>query len=226
MNKTRLILKGTVKLDGSEDLYLIFLADEANSRQLTMTCDHHVNYELGLRLTLQPMVSRCLPEALVQMLRYASHDRYEVLFFGVREGQYDCMLFDCDTLDTVSLRASDGVLLSVVSGIPLYIDTELFKRQSTPIPKKGSVSIAMPANIASMKMLKAALKNAVETEDYELASQLRDEIKRRSKRQEGLSGENSTSFLFLMRTQRQNCPKMRPSMHCGFCVSMRATLFG
>ena len=45
----------------------------------------------------------------------------------------------------------------------------------------------MPANIASMKMLKAALKNAVETEDYELASQLRDEIKRRSKRQEGLS---------------------------------------
>ena len=97
------------------------------------------------------------------------------------------MLFDCDTLDTVSLRASDGVLLSVVSGIPLYIDTELFKRQSTPIPKKGSVSIAMPANIASMKMLKAALKNAVETEDYELASQLRDEIKRRSKRQEGLS---------------------------------------
>ena len=121
------------------------------------------------------------------MLRYASHDRYEVLFFGVREGQYDCMLFDCDTLDTVSLRASDGVLLSVVSGIPLYIDTELFKRQSTPIPKKGSVSIAMPANIASMKMLKAALKNAVETEDYELASQLRDEIKRRSKRREGLS---------------------------------------
>lgn len=187
MNKTRLILKGTVKLDGSEDLYLIFLADEANSRQLTMTCDHHVNYELGLRLTLQPMVSRCLPEALVQMLRYASHDRYEVLFFGVREGQYDCMLFDCDTLDTVALRASDGVLLSVVSGIPLYIDTELFKRQSTPIPEKGSVSIAMPANIASMKMLKAALKNAVEHEDYELASQLRDEIKRRSKRHEGLS---------------------------------------
>lgn len=83
MNKTRLILKGTVKLDGSEDLYLIFLADENNTRQLTMTCDHHVNYELGLRLTLQPVVNRCLPEALVQMLRYASNDRYEVLFFGV-----------------------------------------------------------------------------------------------------------------------------------------------
>lgn len=187
MNKNRLILKGTVKLDGSEDLYLIFLADENNTRQLTMTCDHHVNYELGLRLTLQPVVNRCLPEALVQMLRYASNDRYEVLFFGVHEGQYDCMLFDCDTLDTVALRASDGVLLSVVSGIPLYIDTELFKRQSTPVPEKGSMSIAMPANVASMKMLEAALQNAVDNENYELASQLRDEINRRNHKEEDKS---------------------------------------
>ena len=51
MNKTRLILKGTVKLDGSEDLYLIFLADEANSRQLTMTTMSTTSWGYGSRFS-------------------------------------------------------------------------------------------------------------------------------------------------------------------------------
>ncbi|MGN0215328.1 MAG: UvrB/UvrC motif-containing protein, partial [Prevotella sp.] len=92
---------------------------------------------------------------------------------------YDCMLFDMDSLDTVNLRASDGVLLSVAADIPLYIDTALFMRQSTPLSKDGATSIAMPANIASEEMLRMALENAVSREDYELASQLRDELNRR-----------------------------------------------
>ncbi|MGI6224013.1 MAG: UvrB/UvrC motif-containing protein [Prevotella sp.] len=181
MNKTRLILKGTGKLEGSEDLYLVFLTDAAKTRQLTMTCDRYSNHELGMRLTQQSVVSRCLPEALMQMLRYAGRENFEIFFYGVNEGQYDCMLFDMDSLDTVALRASDGVLLSVATGIPLYIDTELFRRQSTPLAKDGSASIAMPANIASEEMLRVALKNAVEKEDYELASQLRDELNRRKR---------------------------------------------
>ena len=37
----------------------------------------------------------------------------------------------------------------------------------------------MPANIASEEMLRMALENAVSREDYELASQLRDELNRR-----------------------------------------------
>ncbi len=69
MNKTRLILKGTAKLEGSEDLHLIFLTDADQTRQLTMTCDKHINHELGLRLTRQSGVGGCLPEVLVQMLR-------------------------------------------------------------------------------------------------------------------------------------------------------------
>ena len=179
MNKTRLILKGTGKLEGSEDLHLIFLTDADQTRQLTMTCDKHINHELGLRLTRQSVVGRCLPEVLVQMLRYAGRENFEILFYGVNEGQYDCMLFDMDSLDTVNLRASDGVLLSVAADIPLYIDTALFRRQSTPLSEDGATGIAMRENIASEQMLRMALENAVAREDYELASQLRDELNRR-----------------------------------------------
>jgi protein-arginine kinase activator protein McsA len=40
-------------------------------------------------------------------------------------------------------------------------------------------SIAIPINTMDLSCLKSALKDAVENENYELASQLRDEINRR-----------------------------------------------
>ena len=43
----------------------------------------------------------------------------------------------------------------------------------------GNGTYSMPVNSVSIEALKEALKRAVEDENYELASQLRDEIERR-----------------------------------------------
>ena len=52
------------------------------------------------------------------------------------------------------------------------------KRQSVPY-QRSSNGVAMPLNAISNKMLQEALDKAVEDENYELASHLRDEMRRR-----------------------------------------------
>lgn len=53
------------------------------------------------------------------------------------------------------------------------------KRQSTPFDETAT-GIAIPINTMDEPRLQMALKNAIDEENYELASQLRDEIKRRN----------------------------------------------
>lgn len=64
--------------------------------------------------------------------------------------------------------------------IPLYIDEELFLRQSSKFNMKAD-GVALPVNALPVSMLEKSLGKAVAAENYELASQLRDEINRRKK---------------------------------------------
>ena len=60
------------------------------------------------------------------------------------------------------------------------MEEHLFKRQSVD----SSVSqnkMALPLNALSLMMLHHALEKAIEDENYELASMLRDEMKNRAK---------------------------------------------
>ena len=54
-------------------------------------------------------------------------------------------------------------------------------RQSTPFDETAT-GIAIPINTMDVPRLKMALQQAIDNENYELASQLRDEIQRRSSR--------------------------------------------
>ena len=81
------------------------------------------------------------------------------------------------------IRASDAVLLSLVGDIPLYIESGLMLRQSVPY-NENSRGVSLPVNTISDEMLQAALDKAIADENYELASHLRDEKKRRNKRNE------------------------------------------
>lgn len=63
--------------------------------------------------------------------------------------------------------------------IPIYMDFDLFMRQSMPVEK--GCNLAVPLNTLDSKLLQVELDKAIETENYELASLLRDEINRRTK---------------------------------------------
>ncbi len=74
-------------------------------------------------------------------------------------------------------KAADGLILAYTFGSPVTISEELLAKQY--MREIGDGSYSMPVNSVNVEALKEALKRAVEEENYELASQLRDEIKRR-----------------------------------------------
>ena len=111
--------------------------------------------------------------------RYNDMD-FMLLFSDVKDGEYITYLCSIDNSVAIQLRASDAVLLAVISGLPIMMDQQLFCRHSTPYYGAKS-KVAVPLASLSREMLEEALQKAVEAEDYEKASQLRDELLRRKK---------------------------------------------
>ena len=84
-------------------------------------------------------------------------------------------------------------------------------RQSVPFAEDAR-GMSLPVNSISDDMLHQALDRAVADENYELASCLRDEIKRRG------VGRKYTIFLCPKQQQLWNCRKKKLRMLYGYCV--------
>ena len=98
------------------------------------------------------------------------------------DGQYRVLLYNIITLQPIKLRASDAVLLSIIGNIPIYIESSLMARQGTPF-SKNATGASLPINILDDKMIEDALAKAIKDENYELASRISEEIKRRKDKQ-------------------------------------------
>lgn len=176
MKRILLRFENLQQMVGGEDMAVILMTDESRRRVLSVVCDAEMTRQLQLRLQGKREFSRTLlPEVLVRMLP----STYEMLVVGVYDGQYQVMLMDTQNGCSQRVRMSDAILLSIISKIPLYIEERLMQMQSVPFDEHAS-GVAIPINSMDTDHLKEALKNAVEEENYELASQLRDEINRRS----------------------------------------------
>ena len=175
MLRTLLRFENLQRIMGNDELWVILLTDAEKRRALSVVCDDEQARQFLIRMRgNREVVRTMLPEALLQLLPSS----YEMLVVGVFDGQYQVMLMDTASGNSVRVRMSDAVLLSVISHIPLYIEERLMQRQSVPFDEHAS-GISIPINSMDVPRLKTALDHAVEEENYELASQLRDEINRR-----------------------------------------------
>ena len=175
MKRTLLRFENIRQIVGTEELSVILLTDQEQRRALSVVCDQEMTRQMLMRLKGPREVCRTLlPEVLLQLLPSA----YEMMIVGIYDGQYQVMLMDTGNGESVRIRTSDAILLSLISNVPLYIEERLMERQSVPFDVHAT-GVSIPINTMDTTRLKMALQSAVEEENYELASQLRDEIKRR-----------------------------------------------
>lgn len=166
---------------GDDNLGLLVLTDISQTRQLSIVCDKQMEYQFGLRLGKAPVAGRMLPEVLTQVISQQTTLNLELLIYDITDGQYQAILVNNDTLQTVPIRASDAILFAYVGHYPLYIEERLMIRQSVPYIT-DSPGMAIPVNSISNSMLQSALNKAIQEENYELASHLHEEIERRKAR--------------------------------------------
>jgi len=76
-------------------------------------------------------------------------------------------------------QAPDGLVIAAVAHCPIMIEETLLDAQY--MQKTGDHSFALNINVLTRSMLEEALKHAIENENYEAASHLRDELAKRTK---------------------------------------------
>lgn len=176
--RIKLIFKSVSQIAGIDEIGLLVLIDEQRSRQITVPIDKNMLYQFGLRMQLGRQSSDLLPEVLMQLVTTISEVPIEIFISDIRAGKYLAQL--CFAEHSIPIRISDAVLLSYIDErIAIYIDEKLFMRQGVPYQENAS-GMAIPINVLSTEMLEKELEKAVESENYELASFLRDEINRRN----------------------------------------------
>ena len=176
MRRVRLRFENIQRVMGSDRLAVILLTDESRQRVLSVVCDELMSRQILLRLQSADVCRNRLPEVLSRML---PEGKYELMVYGVHDGQYQVVLYDAEFNHYERLRMSDAVLLNIIANCPLYIEEKLMQNQSAPF-NEHATGASIPINTMDRQRLDSALKKAVDEENYELASMLRDEIKRRT----------------------------------------------
>ncbi len=180
-SKIKLKFNNVSEIVGNERFGLLTLTDEAETMELLIPCDREMKEQFGLRLAHLPITKALLPEVLWQMVRANTDAGFELIIDDIIDGHYRVLLYNTLTLEPMKVRASDAVLLSLISDIPIYIETSLMARQGTPF-NKNATGASLPINILDNKMIEDALAKAIKDENYELASRISEEIKRRKER--------------------------------------------
>ena len=179
MNKIRLLFCGISEVVGGNGMAVVQLSDVGKHRALSVVCDGMMKYQIGLRHAGLDISRKLLPEVLVAMLHDCSDmARYEICIYNLSDGEYKTVVQDTDTMREYPIRLSDAILLSQVSGIPMMMEESLFIVQSMPYAGVTD-RMAIPINTLDTDKLTIELQKAVSDEDYRLASQIQEELRRR-----------------------------------------------
>lgn len=179
MGYTRVNFRGISDILGTDShLSLIVLVDLAEKRQLVVTCDQNMRNQLKLRMENKNAGEHLLPEVLSQVMGPDHRLFWEIRIESLQEGKYITQLYNISAHMGFDIRCSDAVLWSFVSGCCIFVKDEVLDTYSVPYTPSAN-QFALPVNIVTDDMLEVGLQQAIESENYEVASRLRDELKRR-----------------------------------------------
>ncbi len=165
-------------LGAGSKLYLLVLVDEMELRQLVVTCDENMRSQFKMRMENMLSGELLLPEVLYKVVGFERSLLWEVHIENIKKGVFETKLVNTSEGTSFDIRCSDAVLWAFVSHCPIMVNEQLMDQFAVPYSPTAT-QIALPVNIITDEMLETGLKQAIEAENYEVASQLRDELKRR-----------------------------------------------
>ena len=179
MKRVRLFFKDVSDIVGGDGFAIVRLVDAEERQAISVICDKDMTAQIMIRKNQLPRCKDMLPEVLSSMLLDEGRNDLELMVHDVLDGQYCVTLLNRRILSLKTIRMSDAVLLHYISEIPLYMDESLMTRQAIPY-KPDTSSLSVPINTLDTEWLNKELKRAIEVEDYRLAANLNEELKKRT----------------------------------------------
>ena len=97
---------------------------------------------------------------------------------SIADGEYKANIFANTNGEEsiISSNASSAIVMALTLRVPLYVSEQILQQTHVDMEKQA---FTFPITTLSTEVLKSALQDAVRKEQYEVASFLRDELKRR-----------------------------------------------
>lgn len=191
MNKIKLNVVGLSYSETHSGAYALVLQEESGPRKLPIIIGSFEAQAIAIQIEgLKP--PRPLTHDLFVKFSLSFHiDLLEINIYKLEEGVFFSNLIfqKNDKQVVIDSRTSDAIALALRFGCPIYTTDEImekagiilsFEEEKEPQEKNTPKT---PYSKYSIDELNVLLKKAIENEEYEKASAIRDEINRRKKNQ-------------------------------------------
>lgn len=197
MHKVKLNILGLSFSQTQDNAYVLILVEEEGERRIPIIIGGTEAQAIAIELE-NMKAPRPLTHDLFRSLAFEFEiSLEEVIIYKLQEGIFYSKIVVKQNEKTVEIdsRTSDAVALAVRFNSPIYTTSDVILRAGIVLDmerkhqEENQKTDTEPAEVQnslafeSDEELKTMLNQAIESEDYEKASKIRDEIKRRSEMQ-------------------------------------------
>ncbi len=176
----QLKFQGAFGIPGNDDIFVVSLTDLKEERGLTVFADSYTASCFKALETGDKILEQRLPYVLAKMFQNEGIiQEYRVRIYSLKDSICKAELMNMITGEILPMEAGEAVLLAVLGKLEMFADSDTMRNCSTPY-HKGCMKMALPIVALPDNMLRQALESAVLQEQYESASVIRDEMKRRN----------------------------------------------
>ena len=191
MKKIELNIIGLSYSQAQSNSYALVLGEKNGKRRLPIVIGHYEAQAIALEIEKMKPTRPLTHDLFFNFAKVFGITLIEVQITKFLEGIFHAALI-CDngiSIKEIDSRTSDAVALSIRFNCPIYTTEEIMSLAGIVFDEDESVAESPEGTSSSndeptiknftLEELEDALKQAIEEEDYEKASLIRDEIKKR-----------------------------------------------
>lgn len=190
MNKTELKVLGLSYSQTQRGAYALVLEDTSSKKRIPIIIGAFEAQAIAIELEGLQSPRPLTHDLIISTVNAFGIGVQEIFIYKIVEGIFYSEIVLSDSKKTIRIdsRTSDAIAIALKSKCKIYVDNIVLEKtgflleektdnqQQIPIKKKEAQSGIKQLSVEKLKIL---LQEAIKKEDYEKASLLRDEIKRR-----------------------------------------------
>ena len=174
-----LTVKSVSDVVGAGEVSVVTLENTDTMLCLHVVCNKDVAHTISESLQADAHLLPQMAQLLTDILRNEAHCSLQVVIDDLQDGSYITRIVSQPSGNSYPIAVASGLLLSVAAQLPLLVSRTLLSLAGTT--DSDSNRLRLPITSLTVDMLQQKLQELIDSEDYEQASIIRDEILRREK---------------------------------------------